>query len=343
MKVLRVLAPGKIEVQTDREQKIEQKDDVIIKVKAAGICGSDISIYKGTSPVATYPRVIGHEFAGEVLEVGEEVTTIKKGDHVVVNPVFSCDTCRVCQKSRKNVCVNLAVMGVHRDGGYSEYVKVPAKNVFSISKEIPWENAVLVEPYSVAAQVTSRGGIEAGDTVLICGSGQIALTILQVCNIIGAKCIMTDIVSSRLAKAVEFGAYKTINSAEEDVVARVKELTGGIGADVSIDAACVGKTLEQAALATRPGGVVVPMGFHDTAVPISEFLITSRELDIRGTRLNNNKFPQVIEWFQEKQLDPSKIISDRLYFTEIEKAFEKLKSDPENTMKIVLLFEEQIV
>jgi L-gulonate 5-dehydrogenase len=340
MKVLRVTSPGSIEVQNDMEPIIEN-EEVLIKVKAAGICGSDISIYKGTSPVATYPRVIGHEFCGEISKIGKNVKDIKLGDHVVVNPVCNCGTCRICQKGRGNVCANLTVMGVHRDGAYSEYVKVPAKNVFAISKDIPWEKAAIVEPYTVAAQVTSRGGIEEGDIVLICGSGQIALTILQVCNILGAKCIMTDIVENRLKQAEEFGAYKTINSSKEDVVARVKEMTDGIGADVAIDAACVGKTLEQAALAVRSAGVVVTMGFHDTVAPITEFQITSRELDIRGSRLNNNKFPQVIEWFESGQLDPTKIITDKFYFTEIEKAFDKLKNEPETTMKVILTFDEK--
>lgn len=340
MKVLRVASPGSIEVQNDIEPIIEE-DEVMIKVKAAGICGSDISIYNGTSPVATYPRVIGHEFCGEITEIGNNVKNIEIGDHVVVDPVCKCGTCRICQKGRGNVCANLTVMGVHRDGGYSEYIKVPAKNVFAINKEIPWEKAAVVEPYTVAAQVTSRGGIEEGDIVLICGSGQIALTILQVCNILGAKCIMTDLVEARLKRAEEFGAYKTINSRNEDVVAKVKEMTGGIGADVAIDAACVGKTLEQAALAVRSAGVVVTMGFHETVTPITEFQITSRELDIRGSRLNNNMFPQVIQWFESGQLDPTKIITDKVHFTEIKKAFEKLKNEPETTMKVILTFGEE--
>lgn len=338
MKVLRVVEKNVLEIQEDAIPCIEAEDDVLIKVKAAGICGSDVSIYRGTSPVATYPRVIGHEFTGEVIETGSGAEGLKAGDHVVVNPVCSCGTCRVCRKGRGNVCANLKVMGVHLDGGYREYVKVPAKNVFKVSDSLPWDISAIVEPYTVAAQVVGRGGVEEGDTVLVCGSGQIALTILQVCNILGASCIMTDLIDERLERALEFGAAHVINSGKEDVVARVRELTDGIGADVAIDAACVGKTLEQAALAVRPAGVVVTMGFKDVQAPISEFHITSRELDIRGSRLNNNKFPQVIKWFEEGKLDPTRIITDRIPFTDIEKGFQKLKDDPENTMKIILEF-----
>lgn len=340
MKVLRVTTPGTLIIDEDPIPVIESDDEILIQIKAAGICGSDISIYSGTSPVATYPRVIGHEFAGIVTETGSAVADITPGDHVVVNPVCNCGTCRVCQKGRGNVCANLKVIGVHLDGGYREYVKVPAKNCYKISKDMPWEKAAVIEPYTVAAQVTSRGEVSEGDTVLICGSGQIALTILQVCNILGARCIMTDLVPDRLKRAEEFGAWKTINSGEEDVVEKVKELTDGIGADVAIDAACVGITLKQAALGVRAGGVVVTMGFHDTVAPITEFNITSRELDIRGSRLNNNKFPQVIEWVESGQIDNTKIITDSFPFTEIETAFKKLKEDPENTMKVILTFPE---
>lgn len=338
MKVLRVVEKKNLEMQEDKVPSLENQGEVIIKVKAAGICGSDVSIYNGTSPVATYPRVIGHEFAGEVTSVGSEVESIKVGDHVVVNPVCNCGICRVCQKGRGNVCANLKVLGVHLDGGFREYVKVPAKNVFKVSKTLPWEYAAVIEPYAVAAQVAARGEVQEGDTVLICGSGQIALIILQVCNLLGAKCIMTDIVEEKLKRAKEFGAYKVINSQTEEVVNKAKELSNGIGVDVAIDAACVGKTLEQATLAVRPAGVVVSMGFKEKQAMITEFSITSKELDIRGSRLNNNRFSKVIKWFQEGKLDPSKIISHKIPFTEIEAGFQKLKDDPENTMKIILEF-----
>lgn len=341
MKVIRVTTPGTLVIDEDPIPVIEASDDVLIQVKAAGICGSDISIYRGTSPVATYPRVIGHEFAGIVTEVGSDVSDLAAGDHVTVNPVCNCGTCRVCKKGRGNVCANLQVIGVHRDGGYREYVKVPRKNVFKISADMPWEKAAIIEPYTVAAQVTSRGGVEEGDIVLVCGSGQIALTILQVCNILGAKCIMTDLVEDRLTRAKEFGAWETIctkGMSTDEIVAKVKDLTDGIGADVAIDAACVGVTLEQAAKAVRSAGVVVTMGFHDKQAQITEFNITSRELDIRGSRLNNNKFPQVIEWVNAGKLEPTKIVTDTFHFTDIEKALTKLKDDPENTMKVILTF-----
>lgn len=340
MKTMQVLKPGELVCVDTPVPHPEDDHSVVIRVRAAGICGSDISIYKGTSPVATYPRVIGHEFAGEVVEVGAACSRIKIGDHVTVNPVVACGTCRVCQKGRRNVCANLEVIGVHRDGGYREYVSVPEANAFTVSKEMAWEKAAIIEPYTVAAQVADRGGVQQGDTVLILGAGQIALTVLQVCKILGARVIMTDLVEERLQTALTYGADTVINTAREDVAARVLELTDGIGADVSIDAACVGKTLEQAAACTRSAGVVVTMGFAERQAPITELQITKNELDIRGSRLNNNKFPQVIAWVENGMLDPTRIITHHFPFTAVLEGMERVKQDPEHTMKVILTFEE---
>jgi len=312
---------------------------VLIKVKAAGICGSDISIYKGTSPVATYPRVIGHEFAGEVVRVGDKAAKVAPGDHVTVNPVMSCGVCRICRKGRGNVCADLRVIGVHTDGGFREYVSVPQENVYKVSPALPWSHAAIIEPYTVAAQVTDRGGVEQGDTVLILGAGQIALTILQVSKLLGATVIMTDIVDSRLERAKAYGADAVVNTAREDVKRHVLELTDGIGADVAIDAACVGTTLQQAVECVRSAGVVVTMGFAERQVTATELAITKNELDIRGSRLNNNKFPQVIRWFESGLLSPEPIITHQMHFSKVLEGMDRVKSDPENTLKVVLTFE----
>lgn len=340
MKAMKVITPGTLDCVEEPIPELKDEKSVLIKVHAAGICGSDISIYKGTSPVATYPRVIGHEFAGEVVKTGSEVSSVKVGSHVTVNPVMGCGVCRICLKGRSNVCNDLKVIGVHEDGGFREYVVVPEANCFEISPNMSWEKAAIVEPYTVAAQVTSRGGVSEGDTVLILGAGQIALTVLQVCKLLGARVIMTDLVEERLVRAKEYGADEVINTANEDVYEKVHALTDGVGADVSIDAACVGKTLEQAANCTRNAGVVVTMGFADRQVPITELQITKNELDIRGSRLNNNKFPQVIEWFESGKLDPTRIITDRIPFTDVMQGMEKVKEDPEHTMKVILTYND---
>lgn len=339
MKVIKVIKPGDIQIIEEEIPQTLEANLVLIKIKAAGICGSDISIFKGTSPVATYPRVIGHEFAGEVVAIGSEVKSVQVGDHVAVNPVIGCGECRVCKKGRSNVCANMTVIGVHTDGGFREYAAMPENNVFKVSKDISWEQTAIIEPYTVAAQTVSRGNVKADDTILILGCGPNALTILQMAKMIGAKCIMSDIVEGRLKRAQEFGADIVINSQEENVEQKIMEFTGGIGVDVAIDAACVGITLEQAIACTRPAGTVVTMGFSDKASNIRELDITKKELDVRGTRLNNNMFPKVIEWVESGCIDSSKIITDTYCFTDINKAFDKIKNDPEHVLKVILKFD----
>ena len=217
MKSVKVNQPGELAIIDESLPKLLDSKSVIVKVKAAGICGSDISIFKGTSPVATYPRVIGHEFAGEVIEIGNDVQNLSVGDHVSINPVISCGHCNACKKGRGNVCRNLTVIGVHTDGGFREYLSVPASNAMKVASFIPWEQAAIIEPYTVAAQVNSRGGIKHGDTVLILGAGPIAIAILQVAKMKGARVIITDLVEERLKLADEAGADFVINTGLTDI------------------------------------------------------------------------------------------------------------------------------
>lgn len=204
MKAVVVEKPEKITV-VERDIPEITDNQVLLKVKAAGICGSDVGIYHGKNAFATYPRVVGHEFVGEVVKVGSKVTNAVVGDHIAVDPVVSCGHCYACKIDRHNVCKSLEVMGVHRDGGYQEYVAVDQEQLNQLPKDIPWEIAATVEPFSIGAQVAHRGRLTEDDTVLICGAGPIGLIILQVAKMKGAKVAILDIVESRLKKAKELG------------------------------------------------------------------------------------------------------------------------------------------
>ena len=174
-------------------------NEVLIKVISGGICGSDIGIYNGTNSLAKYPCLIGHEFGGKVVNIGKNVTSIKLNDIVAVDPVRSCGNCYACRIGRHNVCANLEVMGVHRDGGFAEYVATPAKFVYPLDMtKLDARFASLVEPYSIGVQVNHRGNVTKGDKMLIMGSGPIGLCIMQVAKSRGASVMMTDIFNERL-------------------------------------------------------------------------------------------------------------------------------------------------
>ena len=197
--------------------------------KRVGICGSDMHIYHGTNPLATLPRVVGHEVAGEVVEIGQGVTGIKVGDHVVIEPISYCGKCYACRKGGQNVCEKLSVFGVHEDGGMREWFVLPEKQLHVVDSAFAWEEIVLAEPYTIGAQAVWRGEVEKGETVLIQGAGPIGICILKMAKLQGASVMITDLSEERLGFAKESGADIIVHAAKEDVQDRVKEWTNGEG------------------------------------------------------------------------------------------------------------------
>jgi L-gulonate 5-dehydrogenase len=338
MKAIEVIEPGKIAI-TERSIPEVKEDEVLIRVKAAGICGSDVHIYHGKNAFATYPRVVGHEFVGEITKAGTKVTTVQAGDRVVVDPVIACGHCYPCRVGRHNVCKSLTVLGVHRDGGYQEYVAVPAANAYKLPDSISWEIAAMIEPYSIAAQVLERGRLTAEDTVLICGAGPIGLILLQAAKMRGARVAIMDIIERRLAWAKDMGADLVINAKNSDMVEEMKTFTNQEGANLIFEATGNVGILETCIHSiASPAGRVVVLGFSTDLVKIPQVDIMSRELEIIGTRLNKHKMPEVIDWFAKGLVQPEKILTHTFSFEEAQKAFDFSDAHPEEVCKIGLKF-----
>lgn len=318
---------------------LNDTDNVLIKLKAAGICGSDIGIYHGTNAAATYPRVIGHEIVGEVVEIRDNVTHLKVGDRVIIDQVTNCGTCFACRKNRGNVCANLRVRGVHIDGGYREYMSVPEADCYVLPTSISYEDAVMIEPTTIAIQSCSRAELNEDDTLLIMGCGALGSSLLKIARLSGATIIVADVVEAKLKDALQKGAHYTINLMNEDIDKRLKELTNGYGPTVSIDAACTKDSLPTLLRVTGNAGRVITMGFSLDTVLVNQYVITSKELDIRGSRLQNKKFQEAIQLINEEKLDIQHSISHRFHFTEAQKAFDLIDSHDASIRKIVLTFE----
>jgi len=338
MKAIQVIKPGEIKIIEKDMPKINLGNEVLIKVKVAGICGSDMHIYHGTSPVATFPRVIGHEFVGEVVETGNNVEKVKVGDKVTVEPIVYCTQCYACRSGRQNVCEKLEVLGVHRDGGYQEYVVLPDSNVYKFDEKLDWEEAVLIEPFTIAAQATWRGDVKKDDFVYIIGAGPIGLCILQYAKYKGAKCIISDLDEDRLKQAKELGANYILNPSKINVVEKIMDITKNMGANVTIDAACLPITFEQAIEVTSVAGRIVVLGFIDKPSNIPQLPITKKELTICGSRLQTNKFSEVIELFNNNKLEPKKLISHVFKFSDINEAIKLIENQTEKTCKVILKF-----
>ncbi|MFC7611934.1 Zn-dependent oxidoreductase [Teichococcus aestuarii] len=310
-----------------------------IRVQRAGICGSDLHIFHGSNPFAKYPRIIGHEFAGQVEAVGEGVEGTAPGDRVVVDPVVSCGHCYACRIGRSNVCGRLEVLGVHRDGGFRDRVTVPAANAVKVPDGLPIELAALAEPFSIAANVLTRTGIDAGDSVLIYGAGTVGLTVLQVAKLHGARCIVTDLDAARLERARSFGADVVVNSGTHSVPEAVAGEHDGLGPSLVIDGAGVPALLEEACRVASPAARIGILGFSPAPCNVSQQEIVKKELTLVGSRLNRRLLPQVVQWLAEGRLRPAAMITQTFAAADAPAAFELIEKDPGSTVKVQLAFD----
>lgn len=339
MKAVQIEAPQTLRVIDMDMPVMDSKNNVLVKMTAAGICGSDIGIYHGTNAAATYPRIIGHEMVGRVEQVGKGASRLKPGDRVMINQVTSCGQCYPCRMGRGNVCDHLAVRGVHIDGGYREYLAVPESDCYLLPDSISDTDAVMIEPATIALQACARAGLQEDDMLLIYGAGALGSSILRIARQLCSHIIVADILDSKLDEARQNGAWRTINAASGDFQERVLAYTCGRGATVSIDAACVKGSLMALLLATGNAGRVITMGFSTDAAQVNQFLITSKELDVRGSRLQNKMFPQAIQLIREGKLNLTGTVSHTFPLTQAQEAFRFADTHAPSIRKIALTFD----
>ncbi|MFA9466736.1 MAG: alcohol dehydrogenase catalytic domain-containing protein [Velocimicrobium sp.] len=339
MKAIQIEKPEVLNIIEMEKPVITKEDNVLIKMVASGICGSDVGIYHGHNAAATYPRVIGHEIVGRVEEVGDEVTTLKVGDRVIIDQVVNCGTCYACKIGRGNVCGTLKVRGVHIDGGYREYIAVPEKDCYLLPKDLSDVDAVMIEPTTIAMQSCARAELCEKDTLLLLGYGALGSTILKIARLSKATIIVADVVDEKLEEARQSGADYTINILSENIVEKTRELTDGYGPSVSIDAACTKDSLATLLEVTGNAGRVVTMGFSIDPTEVTQFKITSKELDVRGSRLQNKKFGEAIQLIQEGKLDLKGTVSHTFPYLEAQKAFDFIDTKDASIRKVVLTFE----
>ena len=341
MKAIKVNKPYEVEIVEVETPKIENSTDVIIKVTAGGICGSDMGIWKGTNSLATYPRLIGHEFGGRVEQVGNDVKDIKVGDLVAVDPVRSCGHCYACRTGNHNVCEQVEVMGVHRDGGFSEYTIAPEKNIYKFNTNFDEKLVGLVEPFSIGSEVNNRANIQKGDKVLVLGAGTIGSTVLQIAKKRGAEVIISDLINERLERATDMGADLTVNSDIESLEEKISEFTNNEGIPVIVDTVCIPQTFKQSISLASPAGRIVCLTTGDTPTEINPALITKKGLSILGSRLNNYRFDEVIQGFEDGTLHPEKLLTDTFSYKDIDSALETLNNHPEKVLKVSINFDKQ--
>jgi len=329
------------------DMRIEEVDipeigpnDVLVGIRSVGICGSDVHYYlhgRAASFIVTKPLILGHECAGEVVEVGEGVRRVEVGQRVVIEPGFPCRKCRFCKEGRYNLCKDIRFYGTPPDhGAFAEYASASEENVYLMPDEMSYEEGAMIEPLAVGMMATKRGVASVYDTVAVLGSGPIGLMCLQAAKAHGALDIyVTDIVRYRLKYAERLGAKAVVNPEKEHLVERFTELTDGEGVDVAIEAAGSVSALQQAFDIVKPGGRIILVGIYPTMEfqgPLGNIL--TKELDVRGVWRYANVFQRAIKCVSDGEIDVKSLITHRFTLDKILDGFETQIKKIGNPMKI---------
>lgn len=288
--------------------------DILVNNKACGICGTDVHIYHGEkgSTEVTPPVVLGHEFAGVVAKVGEEVTSFKPGDHVAMDPNMYCGQCVPCRVGKKHECEHLFALGVNVNGGFAEYAVCPETQCFKVREDISFDEAAMAEPLACVIHGIDQAQIRPGQVVLVIGGGTIGLMMVQMARICGASTvILSEPVKMRRKIGMEVGADATIDPIHEDVPQKIWEICGRKGADVVIE--CVGKpfAVEQAFKAAGFAATILLFSVPgvDATVPLPLFDVYKKELKIVGSMINPDTHQRAVDLINSGRLQLKKLIT----------------------------------
>lgn len=339
MKAFLATAPQTLELV---EQPIPEPamNEVLVKTRAVGICGSDIHLFRGDHPYTTYPMIFGHEASGIIEATGNEVKGFAAGEHVVLEPLIPCGKCYPCSIGRRNCCSNMKTVGVTTNGALAEYFAVPDYCIHKIPESLSFSLAALAEPFSIGFQAASRGAVEKSDQVVIIGSGTIGLTILAAAKQAGAQVLISDFIDNRLEIARKMGADVVVNSQRKNLPDIVKVWTSGFGASVVIEAVGTPATIESTIDLAADAGRIVIAGVTKEKFSIRGVDVTKKELTICGTRNNLYKFGDAINFILTNPELSENMITHNYSFAETPAAFITANDKPAETCKVMIEFEE---
>ena len=322
--------------------------EVLVKVKASGICRSDVKGYLGTHPGVVYPMILGHEFSGEVAALGEGVegaygdAPLEVGDGVIIEPLFPCGECPACLAGDYNLCYAMTMAGHQTLGSFAEYAIAKAALVYPKDQSLSFDEAALMEPLAVAVHAVKRAGISIGDMVVVLGSGTIGLLTMQVAKKAGAMVIATDVLADKLHLAADLGADYVVNADTSDPCELVMAITKSRGADVVIDCAGIPQTLMQTVDLVRKGGTITMIGWtgHESD-SISLTKITRHEINLLGSIIYCRDFPTAIELAVSRDVNLSSIISHEFELSEVGQVLEELSQERHDIIKGIIRYPEE--
>ncbi len=319
-----------------------KEDQVLVKLEYVGICGSDVHYLEHGSIgdfIVNGDFILGHECAGEIVQIGSKVTELSVGDKVALEPGITCGQCEFCKSGKYNLCPEVEFLATPPYHGCLEnYIAFPANMCFKLPSNITSKEGALVEPLAVGMHAAAQGNVKLGDSVVILGSGCIGLVTLLACKAYGATDItVVDVMPKRLEYAMKLGATRVINAKEEDAVAKMDEITGGKGASVVIETAGSKITIKQTAYLVKRGGTIVLVGMAPEDIIDYNFAkIMGKEATITSVFRYRNIYPKAINAIAKGIIDVSGIVTHEFDFTDTAKAFDFVINNKNDVVKAVI-------
>lgn len=333
-----VTQPGKVEIW-ERPIPPLHESDILIKVKATTLCGSDLHIFKGKHPAVSLPVPVGHEISGEVVEVGNAVTKVKPGDRVTVEPVIICRKCHYCQRGDYHLCENISFQYRQGQGGLTTDFIAPERWVHLLPDGLSYSAGALIEPLAVAVHAVGLANLNIAQSVAIFGAGAIGLLILQVARAAGAgEVFITDVRDARLDAALEFGASSALNSLKGNAVEKILEQSGGLGVQRAFEAVGLEATLTQALQSLQKGGRVVLVGlFENERIGVPANIFVQKEITLTGSQGYHWDFQRANELVRGGKINLNKMITHQFQLEQTQEAFDALIDRDQNVIKVVIL------
>ena len=330
--------PGEIEIREVPEPRQVGKNEVKLKIRKIGVCGSDIHVYHGKHPFTPYPVIQGHEYSGEVVEVGELVKKVKPGDKATARPQRVCGKCPPCLRGDYNICNYLKVEGFQAPGTAQDYFLLPEDRVIKLPDSLTYEQGAMVEPTAVAAHCTSRGGDLKGKNVVVLGAGPIGNLVAQFARARGAsKVLITDISEFRLDKAGECGIEYTSNALNEDLGKASKRVFEKEGFDVVFECAGVEVTLDQAVQQVSKGGKVVVVAVYGNRPKVDMAVVGDRELSLIGTLMYRHEdYEESVALIQSGVIRTKPLFTGYFQFEKYLDAYKFIDEQGDKSLKVII-------
>lgn len=327
-------APGRLEIET-RPPLSPCPGEAVVKVEGAGLCGTDYRIWTGDRPVV-YPRVMGHELIGHVLEVGADVAGLAPGQQVAIEPNYSCGACSLCREGNKNLCLSRVAVGIDVDGGFAEQVAVPARCCWPAPDGIPHDQLLLAEPLAVVVRAVGRARPVAGESAVVLGVGSLGLLAIQVLKARGVKVLAASRSARRFPLAEELGADEVVTIGAGDEITAVQAFSGREGVDLVVETAGTAPAVTEAIDLCRPGGRVVLTGLPHEPSRLDAFGVVRREITITGSMIYQDEFGEALALLGSNQVRAERLVTHRFPLDSIGQAFEA--HELAESIKVALTF-----